>query len=150
MPEHIPLNDADALLKRARHADTKTPERVAQLRALLARCPAHAPALVALGKALQLLEPQPTEATDPFEEAEQALRNAVVASGRGDAALCELGDFFATTWRARRRCSQRQRAAVRTELRRRKFWIQLCVNQLLRRRRRSPQGSGLQNGGSVL
>lgn len=107
MTEHIPLNDADALLMRARQAETPTAERVAQLRALLARCPAHAPALVALGKALQLLEPQPHEATGTFDEAEEALPNAVIASGRGGAALCELGHFFATTWRARRRCSRR-------------------------------------------
>jgi thioredoxin-like negative regulator of GroEL len=93
MSGHLSAEELESRLEAAREAgDTGTLEQVRRHRELAEACPAFAPNLLGLGRALQQAEPLAGE--DTFDEAEQALRHAVRVTERSPAALVELAYFL--------------------------------------------------------
>lgn len=71
-------------------------EQVRRYRELLAECPTFTPALLELGRLLQLTDEPGVEAEAAFVEIQRLLEQAVQVSGREAATVVELGYFLDT------------------------------------------------------
>lgn len=70
------------------------PEEIRRLRSVIETCPTFVPALLGLGRILQIADEKDDTSNDPFESAERMLRAAVEASDRGPETLIELAFFL--------------------------------------------------------
>jgi hypothetical protein len=77
-------------------AESSRPERVRRYRELLAECPTLTPALLELGRLLQVTDEPGVDAEKAFVEIQRLLEQAVEVSGREAAAVVELGYFLDT------------------------------------------------------
>jgi len=71
-------------------------EQVRRYRELLAECPTLTPALLELGRLLQLTDEPEVDAEDAFVEIQKLLEQAVQVSGREATTVVELGYFLDT------------------------------------------------------
>lgn len=71
-------------------------EQVKRYRQLVAECPTFTPALLELGRLLQLTDEPGVEAEEAFVEIQRLLEQAVQASGREASTVVELGYFLDT------------------------------------------------------
>lgn len=71
-------------------------EQVRRYRELLAQCPTFTPALLELGRLLQLTDEPGVEAEEAFAEIQRLLEQAVAVSGREATPVVELGYFLDT------------------------------------------------------
>lgn len=82
--------------RRGRGAEATRLEQVKRYRELLAECPTFTPALLELGRLLQLTDEPGVEAEAAFVEIQKLLEQAVQLSGREAAPVVELGYFLDT------------------------------------------------------
>lgn len=92
----------DELLERLREArrgggaEAFRLQQVRRYRELLAECPTFTPALLELGRLLQLTDEPGVEAEEAFVEIQRLLEQAVQLSGREASTVVELGYFLDT------------------------------------------------------
>lgn len=93
MAGHLDLRQINQLLAETRSAGGELAVRISSLKRLLAGCPAFAPALLELGRLLQVSDDSTESGTPPLAEAEQLLEQALIASDRSPRMLSELAYF---------------------------------------------------------
>jgi hypothetical protein len=99
MPLHPTVEELLQKLREARQGGGAEPfrlEQVRRYRELLAECPTFTPALLELGRLLQLTDEPGVEAEAAFVEIQRMLEQAVQVSGREAATVVELGYFLDT------------------------------------------------------
>jgi hypothetical protein len=97
--KHPTVEELLGKLREARQGGGKEPfrlEQVRRYRELLADCPTFAPALLELGRLLQLTDEPGVDAEDAFVEIQKLLEQAVQVSAREANAVVELGYFLDT------------------------------------------------------
>ncbi len=98
-PLHPTVEELLEKLRKAREGrgeESRRLEQVRRYRALLEECPTFTPALLELGRLLQLTDEPGVEAEDAFVEIQKVLEQAVQVSGREAATVVELGYFLDT------------------------------------------------------
>ena len=98
-PLHPTVEELLEKLREARRgggAEATRLEQVRRYRELLAQCPTFTPALLELGRLLQLTDEPGVEAEAAFVEIQKLLEQAVQVSGREAATVVELGYFLDT------------------------------------------------------
>lgn len=82
--------------REGRGEESRRLEQVRRYRELLAECPTFSPALLELGRLLQLTDEPGVEGEEAFAEIQGLLERAVDVSGREAATVVELGYFLDT------------------------------------------------------
>jgi hypothetical protein len=82
--------------RRGGGAESSRREQVRRYRELLEECPTFTPALLELGRLLQLTDEPGVEAEETFVEIQKLLEQAVQVSGREASTVVELGYFLDT------------------------------------------------------
>ncbi|MGZ3460675.1 MAG: hypothetical protein ACXU86_19480 [Archangium sp.] len=98
-PLHPTVEELQRKLQEARRGAGAAPSRAEQVRRyreLLEECPTFAPALLELGRLLQLTDEPGVEPEEAFVEIQKLLEQAVQVSGREASAVVELGYFLDT------------------------------------------------------